>query len=255
MSEEQKSRFRILKLGRGPTLLLLGTLLLLLATGGGVGASVLEENDEFCTTCHLAPERTYYNRAQFAMDHQEEEIPDLATLHYVEALNNVNYDEFRCVDCHRGRQRVTDRAAALALGAYDGLVYLTGGGSTIDVESGEVHQRWIVNTSCEGCHEDALLVLGFDNHFHNYLPAAEDANERTGDLFVPEGTAFEDEQKLLDDGLQTHETEVDCLTCHRSHVQVIGGEQVQFIEEEVKLRGCTDCHEDNDLEIDLLEES
>lgn len=238
---------------RGPVLLLAGTIFILLATGAGVGASILEENDEFCTTCHIAPERTYYNRAQYAMDHQDAEIPDLSSMHYIAALEDASMDEFRCVDCHRGSQTMIDRAAALAIGAYDGVVYALGGGSTTEIEKGEVHQPWLINKACEDCHTDTLVLLGFDNHFHNYLPAAEKAYERSGDMFVPPQTSFEDERELLEAGFKSHETSVDCLTCHQSHVRVIGGEQLQFISEKQKLAGCTKCHEENDLEIDLLE--
>jgi hypothetical protein len=259
-TESQPRKLRILHwlsaklgIGRGALLLILGTVMILLATGASVGASRLEENDVFCTTCHLAPERTYYNRAQFALDHQEQPIPDLATFHYVMVFDNMMVEEFRCVDCHRGRQTVTDRSWALAIGAYDGLVYALGGGSTSDIERGNVHQPRLIETACTNCHQETLLILGFDNHFHNYLPAAEREQKRTGDLFVPEGISFEDEQKLLKDGLLTKSTQVNCLTCHKAHVSIIGGERVKFIDDQTNLRGCTQCHEDNDLNIDLLQ--
>lgn len=245
---------RVLGLSRGTFLLLVGTILILLSVGGGVGASKVEENDKFCTSCHLAAERTYYNRSQIAQDSRDTTLPDLASFHYVAALDSVSYDEFRCVDCHRGRQTILDRGAALALGAYDGLIYATGGGSATEIEKGEVHQPWIITSSCVECHTDTLLILGFDNHYHNDLPDAETANKRTGDLFVPEGISFEEEQKLLDEGLMTSDTAVNCLTCHLAHVSIVGGERVQFIDDETKLEGCTDCHEDNDLNIDLLED-
>ena len=257
--EKPKRRWRlparVLGFSRGTFLILAGTIFILLSIGGGVGASKLEENDKFCTSCHLAAERTYYNRTQIAQDNRDTAIPDLASFHYVAALDSVSYDEFRCVDCHRGRQTILDRTAALALGAYDGLVYVTGGGSASEIEKGEVHQPWIINSSCTECHTDTLLVLGFDNHYHNNLPAAETAHDRSGDLFVPEGISFEDEQKLLDEGLTISDTDVDCLTCHLAHVSIIGGERVQFIDDATKLQGCTDCHVDNDLNIDLLDES
>lgn len=240
-------------LGRGPLLMLAGTVLILLTAGGGVAASKLEENDRFCTSCHLAAERTYYNRAQFAMDHQDQSIPDLASAHYVYALNDPAEEAFRCVDCHRGRHTLPDRAAALALGAYDGLVYATGGGNPTEIERGEAHWPGLIESSCTDCHTETLLVLGFDNHFHNYLPVAEEAHQRTGDLFVPEETSFEDEQKLLADGLQIHETQATCLTCHQAHVSVVGGQRVQFVSEEARLTGCTQCHTDNGLEIGLQE--
>ena len=256
---EQKKRWwrlpaRILGLSRGTFLLVAGTILILLSVGGGVGASKLEENDKFCTNCHVASERTYYNRSRISLDKRDLDIPDLASFHYVAALNSVSYDKFRCVDCHRGRQTIIDRGTALVLGAYDGLIYATGGGSATEIEKGEVHQPGIINSSCVECHTDTLLILGFDNHFHNHLPDAETAHDRTGDLFVPEGLSFEDEQVLLDEGLVTVDTSTNCLTCHLAHVSIVGGERVQFLDDATKLEGCTACHEDNDLNIDLLED-
>jgi hypothetical protein len=239
---------------RGPTLMLIGTVLILLTAGVSVGASKLEENDQFCTNCHLAPERTYYNRAQFALDHQDEEIPDLSTFHYVQALNDPDDGEFRCVDCHRGRQNILHRGQALVIGAYDGMRYVFGGGSTTEIEKGEVHSPGLITASCIQCHSDTLLILGFDNHFHSYLPAAEEVHEDTGDLFVPPGITYAQEQELLDKGLETKETDVTCLSCHRAHVSTIGGERVQFVDEETSFKGCNQCHTDNDLNIDLLAE-
>jgi hypothetical protein len=238
-------------MSRRSALILAGFILVLLAGVGGVGGTFLEENDKFCTTCHLASERTYYNRSQLAVVHQEQ-IPDLSSYHYVVALNDPQLNEFRCIDCHRGRQIISHRVVALGLGAYDGLVYLTGGGSPDEVQRANLHQPWLIEASCINCHSDTILTLGFDNHFHNYLPTIEKAFDLRGDLFVGEGIEFAEERQLLLDGIQPKETDVTCLTCHLAHTEVIGGTRVQFVQERTRDRGCTACHEDNDLSINLI---
>lgn len=240
------------QMSRRSAMILAGFVLILLAGAGGIGGTFLEENDQFCTSCHLAAERTYYNRSQMAMVHQES-IPDLASYHYVTALNDPQIGEFRCIDCHRGRQTIPHRVVTLGLGVYDGLVYLTGGGSPDEIQRNTVHQSWLIEASCLNCHSDTVLTLGFNNHYHNYLPAIEKAFDlQDGDLFVEQGLTFEEERRLLLDGIQPKETEVTCLTCHLAHTQIIGGARVQFVQERTRDQGCTACHEDNDLTIDLI---
>ena len=231
----------------------LGGFLLMLIGASGYGGTKLEENDEFCTSCHLAAERTYYNRAQFAMDYQEQANPDLATYHYIAALNDPQLDEFRCVDCHRGRHSIPDRIKALGLGIYDGVLYVAGRGSPTNIENGETHlSASLVEDSCISCHSDVLVTLGFNNHYHNYLPAAQTAYDWTGDLSVESGTDFEEEKELLLAGIQAKVTDVQCISCHQGHISVIGGQRVQFIHEATRDQACTQCHKDLDLRIDLI---
>lgn len=234
----------------------MGGIILITGVSVGVGGSLLEENDRMCTTCHLAAERTYYNRAQYAMDFQADPIPDLSTYHYVVALNDPQMEPFRCVDCHRGRQSFTDRVESFGLGVYDTGVYLTGGGSSTRIESATLsHSQAIVEKSCGHCHSDVLVTLGFNNHYHNYLPAARTAYKRTGNLSVATGVDFAEEKRLLIEGLQTAQTDTSCTDCHLGHFTIIGGERVQFIQESVRNRGCTGCHVDSDLRIDLTSEN
>jgi nitrate/TMAO reductase-like tetraheme cytochrome c subunit len=90
---------------------------LLLFVGSLVTASELEERDEFCISCHRAPEVTYVERAQTAVTHP---ATDLASFHYADDSH------FRCVDCHRGDQSVAQRAAILWLAAKDTAVHFLG---------------------------------------------------------------------------------------------------------------------------------
>ncbi|MCB9435492.1 MAG: hypothetical protein H6673_00685 [Anaerolineales bacterium] len=236
--------------------MIVGGVLVLLGGTAGIGGSLLEEHDRNCTVCHVAAERTYYNRAQLAMDAQDETIPDLSSYHYVVALNTPQMEAFRCVDCHRGRQTIPDRVLTLGLGIYDTAVYATGGGSSTAIESATLkHSQGMVEKACIHCHSDTLETLGFNNHYHNYLPAAEAAYRQTGNLTVEEGLPFAEERRLLLEGLQTAQTDTSCTDCHLAHVTVIGGERVQFIQEAVRNTGCTRCHMDVDLRIDLTSEN
>ncbi len=234
--------------------MLLGAMLVLIGAGAAYGGTRLEENDRFCATCHLAAERTYYNRAQMALDQQEP--VDLASYHYRITWDDPQIDDFRCIDCHRGRQTIWQRAATLGIGIYDALIYLTGGGDSAAVEAGKLKRTTsLVEESCIACHAAELVTLGFNNHYHNYLPAAEKAFDWTGNLSVEAGTEFDQERALLLNGVQAKETTVTCFACHQAHVTVVGGHRVQFIQGEAMNQSCTCCHLDNDLEIDLISES
>jgi hypothetical protein len=157
------------------------------------------------------------------------------------------------VDCHRGRQRVLDRAATLGVGIYDMLVYLTGGGSPAEIEQRSIHRTaGLIADSCINCHSDILVTLGFNNHYHNYLPAAAEAYDLTGNLSVEPGMSFEFERELLLGGVQIKRTDVTCADCHLAHEPVIGGTGEEFIQEDVRNRACTRCHLDNNQRIDLI---
>src|SRR5689334_10193846 len=99
--------------------LAIGVLIVLGGLIGGFTVSRLEESDRFCGSCHMAPERTYYNRTRFAQA-ETQPIEDLASAHYTEGAT------FRCIDCHRGDAGISDRAAALMLGASDTSLYVLG---------------------------------------------------------------------------------------------------------------------------------
>jgi hypothetical protein len=209
-------------------------------------ASKLEERDEFCTSCHRTPEVTYFERAHEAMANTA--VPDLASFHYT--TNNP----FRCVDCHRGDQSLGQRTEILWLAAKDTAVHLLG---TPDqtIEKGnllapnphtgswqgpEQYSRTpaILNDGCLSCHQDALTLVGFENHFHNKLPQAQLAYEQTERLNFPEGWPGQAGSPAL---LVPEETVLTCLDCHRAHVP--GLEFEYFLDETaVVLPACVQCH-------------
>ena len=155
---------------RALLLIIIGLLILLGATSVTT-ASVLEERDQFCASCHMVPERTYFNRAQFAQADVDPSL-DLASDHYATGIDNPAYDgTFRCIDCHRGNHSIGHRVTALTLGLRDAGVYVFGNPNH-EIEKTETLNPDLIQAACLNCHEDSLLTVGFPNHFHNALPQA-----------------------------------------------------------------------------------
>ena len=189
---------------------------------------------------------TYFERAQTAVT--KPTITDLASVHY------ANGQEFRCIDCHRGDQSVGQRAEVLWLAAKDTAVHLLG---TPDqtIEKGNIPaptshvDGWqgpeqysrtpdVLNAGCLHCHQDALTLVGFENHFHNKLPQAQLAYAQTERLNFPEDWPGEAGSPAL---LVPEETVLTCLDCHRAHVP--GLEFDYFLDETaVVLPACVQCH-------------
>ncbi len=218
-------------------------------------ASKLEERDAFCISCHRPPETTYFDRAHAAAGDdaapapsQGQAVSDLASFHY--AQNN----QFHCVDCHRGEQSTKQRAQILWLAAQDTAVHLFGTPEQA-IEKGNIpninpHEAvWqgaerysrtpaILNAGCLSCHQDALTLVGFENHFHNKLPQAQLAYEQTERLNFPEDWPGTAGSPAL---LVSEETVLTCLDCHRAHAP--GLEFDYFLQQTaVVLPACVLCH-------------
>lgn len=223
------------------------------------GVSKLEERDQFCIQCHLAPEETYFARAQKARTIEDPfELVDLSSFHYWDAVHDEGNEpaDFRCIDCHRGDSGPVHRAETLILAMRDTWTFITGRADQT-VEKGAVPNmdpnvaEWagperynrrpdILNAGCLKCHQDALTLVGFDNHFHNRLPAALVAYDQTGRLNYPESwTAGVGSADLL----QVDDTILTCLDCHRTHVQ--GFESEYFLDTgQVVFHACVQCHKE-----------
>lgn len=214
------------------------TALVLLAAGGG---TLAEQNNRFCASCHMVPERTYFNRGQFALAGVKP-IADLASAHMLADAQAVGHpDPFRCIDCHRGNQSITDRMLTLGLGARDGLIYFAGrSDQTIQKARAEVPS--LLNDACVRCHTATLLTVGFPNHFHNKLPAAYTLWHRGEKLILP--TNDPDRfRSLLDKPLELVDATVTCIDCHQGHIQIAGSEQSQFLDlRTVVYPQCETCH-------------
>lgn len=223
-----------------------------------ITASKLEEQDAFCTSCHRPPEIAYFNRAQEAIN-SPTAVSELSSFHYAQD------NQFRCVDCHRGDQSMGQRVQVLWLAAKDTAVHFFGTPEQT-IEKGNIpnvnpHQEtWqgaerysrtpaILNAGCLNCHQDALTLVGFENHFHNKLPQAQLAYEQTKRLNFPEGWPGEAGSAAL---LVPEETVLTCLDCHRAHAP--GLEFDYFLDQTaVILPACVQCHlEANAGSTDLL---
>lgn len=205
---------------------------LLAALGGLAGVSRLEETDSFCVACHTAPEEEYHRRAVVALG--EGSGHDLASAHY--ALAEIS---FRCIDCHRGDGGLAHRAQTLALGARDSLIFLTGRADPT-LEKGASAAPALTTAACAQCHAAAMLVVGFENHFHNKLPEAYAAWQAGGTLTAPPDFPEADTTRL-----EPYTTTVLCEDCHRAHVSVEGGALVRYLDlHRAVYPACVQCHQE-----------
>lgn len=205
----------------------------------GVTVSKLEEQDRFCASCHVVPERTYYNRAQFALAG----VPpaaDLSSAHYFAHPENLpNQQAFRCIDCHRGDEGAVHRVTALTLGARDTAIYLFGSPDPA-IEKTEIEVPALLTTSCLKCHVDTLLVGGFENHFHNKLPDAKQARQGENAPAAPRADAAETDRRANPEPV---DTDLLCIDCHLAHVNTPGSELVAFLDvENTVYPACERCH-------------
>lgn len=232
------------KRARLPRILLMaGAVLLILALTPAVVVSRLEENDRFCASCHIAPERTYYNRAQFALAGVDP-VADLASAHYrSDPADLPRQQPFRCIDCHRGDEGIAHRATALALGARDTAIYFLGNPDQT-LEKTDIEVPVLLTESCLKCHADTLLEVGFENHYHSKLAATYRIWQQGGTLTIPDDANPNLYQPVLEMGLQPVEgVDMLCVDCHLAHVNTPGAELVSFIDlEKVVYPACEECH-------------
>lgn len=217
--------------------------LILLSAGGIFTMSKLEEQDRFCGSCHMAPERTYFNRAQFALAGSEP-LTDLASAHYAKGHEQLGRD-FHCIDCHRGDAGLKDRTDALTLGARDAAVYFFGKPDQT-IEKGTLADPALLNDSCLSCHSDTILVAGFQNHYHNKLPISlqlwNQGQPMTMPPDVPESRKPIFEQQIKN-GPQIEDIDIHCLDCHVAHITIPGGEDTTFIDvHNIVFPTCERCH-------------
>ncbi|MBX3062417.1 MAG: multiheme c-type cytochrome [Anaerolineae bacterium] len=220
---------------------------LVLVLLGGVGfvtASVLEEQDAFCTSCHTVPETTYFNRAYIALDHPSEPVNDLATSHYI-AAQQEGGEPFKCINCHRGDASPGHRVSTLTLAGRDAIIYLLGRENPA-IEKVNIAEAWLPNAACVSCHTETLLALkGIDNHFHTHLPQAAEALAKGGTLTVASDFRGSDSDKdaLLKAGLGTVSgVDLLCTSCHLAHKALPGGASQFFMDADMRNAACVDCH-------------
>ena len=109
----------------------------------------MENNDQFCASCHTSPETTYVDRSSQAPI-------DLASAHAAEGVG--------CIQCHSGAG-ATGRLDALQLGATDVIAFV---GKKYPQPTHATHP--IPDENCLKCHSDIGTAQTFENHFHVLLP-------------------------------------------------------------------------------------
>ena len=203
----------------------------LLALAAALTVSHFEESDPFCASCHTVPEVTYYDRAQVAKA-AGAPYTDLSSAHY------GNDNGFRCIDCHRGDEMLFHRVTALTLGARDTVIWLSGR-SDPAIEKTELVVPFLLTGACDKCHEESLLEVGFNNHFHNMLPDAFQAWKHGGMLTRPV------DQPNAPLELRPSQTTVLCVDCHRAHIHVEGAERAAYLDlVNIVYPACVRCHQE-----------
>jgi hypothetical protein len=194
--------------------------------------SQLEERDSFCGVCHLAPEDTYIARAQDVVGNPD--VPaDLSSAHY-----QLAEEAFRCIDCHRGSDSFQDRIHTITLGARDTFIFFSRRADET-IEKGRTDTPELLEASCLKCHQEALLVLGFNNHFHNQLPKAKEVQVMGAEPLEPLG-GIDGE---LFSTLGESNTELTCLACHQAHRSILDGDLTLYLDvDAVLLPACVQCH-------------
>ncbi len=223
--------------------------LFLLGLAGAVSVSQLEEHDPFCASCHRAPEVVYLERARSAIA-----VPDTAGTSDLASYHYWQENEFRCIDCHRGNDSRSQRLRVLALAAKDTATFLIGTpDNTVEKARAAAHgaggEVWpgpaqynrtpdILNAGCLKCHQETLTLVGFENHFHNKLPASLLAFAQTGQLtYPPDWTSPAGGRELL----STVDTIVSCLDCHQAHVASFASQFFLDVNN-VVFPACAQCH-------------
>ena len=171
------------------------------------GTDRLEENDAFCSACHLPSGAPLHERNR--ADFRARPAVSLAVAHAV-AGNRAREDgAFRCIDCHGGTG-LAGRVRVKLLSARDAAVYVT---RHFEEPRG---MRWpLRDDDCRRCHA-------------TFASAASTANEW-------EAPAFH--QVIV----HNRELGVDCVECHQAHPR--GGlAERNFLHPDPVREQCARCH-------------
>jgi nitrate/TMAO reductase-like tetraheme cytochrome c subunit len=148
----------------------IAVVLAIVGSGGGVAVGlVLEEQNDFCASCHTQPEVEYVMRLH-ATYQSVHDIDDLATFHVVPTSQNKQpkREPLKCISCHGGAT-TNDRFETLfTLGVGDGLKFITG-----QYHHPAKTMRPLPDSYCAQCHQKDIELRVFANHFHYELKARE----------------------------------------------------------------------------------
>jgi len=181
---------------------------------GWYASDRVEENDAFCTSCHLPSGATLHE--ENARDFAAQPTVSLAAAHAV-AGNEARLDgAFRCIDCHGGTG-LAGRARVKLLSLRDAAIYLMG-------DFDEPHgMTWpLREEDCRSCHLE----------------------------FAREGVASEAWEAAPFHSLAVHNRElgVNCVECHGAHER--GGlSDRNFLHPEPVRAQCARCHPEFEEEV------
>jgi len=178
------------------------------APAGWIVTDRLERNNDFCVSCHLAPDRPLH--AENGRDFQRRPAGSLAGLHAAARVERPGDDSrtpFRCIDCHGGTSPV-GRLRVKALAARDAFWYVVG---HFEEPTGMHWSLW--DEDCLKCH------AAFDE----------------SDVEPWQSPRFHQ--------LPVHNTAlgVACVECHGVH-EVRGNPEMQFLHAPSVRSQCARCH-------------
>lgn len=234
--------------------LYIGGAFVVLMLFGGVGfvtASILEEHDSFCISCHTVPETTYFNRAYLAVDNPTLPVNDLSSAHYhlvTETVTGTSTGDkvavkkaFGCIDCHRGDGSLGHRVSTLVLAGRDAVTYVTGHENP-DTEKTDIREAWLPNAACVTCHTETLLnIKGLDNHFHSLLPQAGEALRKGGKLTVSD-VLKGNEGAVREWSHTVDNAPLTCTSCHLAHTTITNGKANFYMQTARRNTACVSCH-------------
>jgi hypothetical protein len=164
----------------------------------------LEQDDAFCTACHLPSGVPLHEEK--ALDFRARPAVSLAVAHAAAGNEQRADGAFRCIDCHGGTG-FAGRARVKLLSARDALVYVTGRFAEPEA------MRWpLRDEDCRRCHAD--------------FAAAENAWDAPGFHGLP---------------VHNRELGVGCVECHLAHDR--GGlAERDFLHPQPVRAQCARCH-------------
>jgi nitrate/TMAO reductase-like tetraheme cytochrome c subunit len=166
----------------------------------------LEQDNDFCTSCHLAPGRPLH--ARLRLDFDAAPPATLSAAHgTAEPAVFAAGRGFRCIDCHGGTSFV-GRVRVKALAARDAFWYVVG---RFEEPSG---MRWpLWNEDCLACHPtfDTAAVEAWQSPRFHQLP------------------------------LHNTALDVACVECHRAHAAG-GNPDANFLHAPLVRAQCARCH-------------
>jgi predicted CXXCH cytochrome family protein len=147
-----------------PVAIVVGLVVLIIA-GFTIGTK-LEDNNNFCGSCHTQPELTYLDQSKITP------TVNLASFH-------IQDKNVRCVECHSG-PGISGRVSTLIHGLLNGIKFWTG-----NAAQPVVFQGLFPVANCLKCHADFIASASTESgqatgHWHYFLSQWEKIDPNAG---------------------------------------------------------------------------